>query len=107
MGFIPPHGNHEKLASYQKTLIIFQATFRFCERFMDKKDRTVDQMIQAARSGKQNIVEASAISGASKESEIKLLGFARGSLEELLEDYYDRLRSYKVEPWDKDNREAK
>jgi four helix bundle suffix protein len=107
MGFIPAHGGHEKLASYQKTVIIYRATVRFCERFMDKKDRTVDQMIQAARSGKQNIVEASAISGFSKESEIKLLGFARASLEELLEDYNDRLLIYKAPLWEKDSREAK
>lgn len=107
MGFIPPHGAHEKLACYQKTLVIYQGTLRFCERFMDKKDRTYDQMVQAARSGKQNIVEACDISGASKESEIKLLGFAKGSLQELREDYEDRLRSYKKPQWNKDSREAK
>jgi hypothetical protein len=58
-GFIPPHGGHAGLVAYKKALIVFQGTCRFCERFLEKRDRTVDQMVQAARSGKQNIVEAS------------------------------------------------
>jgi hypothetical protein len=58
-GFIPPHGGYAGLVAYQKALIVFQETCRFCERFLEKRDRTVNQMIQAARSGKQNIVEAS------------------------------------------------
>lgn len=104
--FIPPHGGYSGLLAYQKTLIVFQATWRFCERFLEKRDRTVDQMVQAARSGKQNIVEASKISGTSKEAEIKLLNVARSSLEELLEDYSDFLRKKKTSPWLKNSREA-
>jgi hypothetical protein len=62
-GFIPPHGGYAGLAAYQKAQIVFQATVRFCERFLEKRDRTLDQMVQAARSGKQNIVEGSNVSG--------------------------------------------
>ena len=105
-GFIPPHGGYAGLLAYQKALIVFQATWRFCERFLEKRDRTVDQMVQAARSGKQNIVEASKISGTSKEAELKLLNVARSSLEELLEDYRDFLRKKKASPWPKNSREA-
>ena len=105
-GFIPPHGGYAGLVAYQKALIIFQATARFCERFLEKRDRTVDQMIQAARSGKQNIVEGSKISGTSKEAEIKLLNVSRSSLEELLEDYRDFLRKKKLSLWTKNSREA-
>ena len=88
-GFIPPHGGYQNLLSYQKALIVFDATAHFCGRFFDKRDRTRDQMIQAARSGKQNILEGSAASGTSKEAEIKLTNVARASQEELLEDYWD------------------
>lgn len=105
-GFIPPHGGYAGLLAYKKALIVFQGTCRFCERFLEKRDRTVDQMVQAARSGKQNIVEGSKISGTSKEAEIKLLNVARSSLEELLEDYSDFLRKRKVSLWPKDSREA-
>jgi four helix bundle suffix protein len=105
-GFIPPHGGYAGLVAYQKALIVFQGTCRFCERFLEKRDRTVDQMIQAARSGKQNIVEASKISGTSKEAEIKLLNVSRSSLEELLEDYRDFLRKRKLPLWSKSSREA-
>lgn len=91
-GFILPHGGYRELLSYQKAIIVFDATVRFCERFFHKFDRTVDQMVQAARSGKQNIVEGSKASGTSKKSEIKLTAVARASLEELLEDYQDFLR---------------
>jgi four helix bundle suffix protein len=85
---------------------VFQGTTRFCERFLEKRDRTVDQMTQAARSGKQNIVEGSKVSGTSKEAEIKLLNVARSSLEELLEDYRDFLRKRKLSAWSKNGREA-
>ena len=78
----------------------------FCERFLEKRDRTVDQMVQAPRSGKQNIVEASKISGTSKEAELKLLNVSRSSLEELLEDCSDFLRKRKVSLWPKNSREA-
>jgi len=105
-GFIPPHGGYAELLAYKKALIIFQGTCRFCERFLEKRDRTMDQMVQAARSGKQNIVEGSKISGTSKEVELKLLNVARSSLEELLEDYTDFLRKRKVSSWTKNSREA-
>src|SRR5829696_7171188 len=91
-GFIPPHGGYEKLFSYPKTQIIYDATIRFCDRFIDKRSRTHDQMVQAARSGNKNIAEGSQVSGTSKEGELKLTGVARGSLEELLGDYRDYLR---------------
>jgi four helix bundle suffix protein len=99
--FIPPHGGYEKLLSYQKAKIVYDGTVRFCERFLNRRDRTVDQMVQAARSGKQNIVEASLASGTSKETEIKLTNVARASLEELLEDYRDFLRVHKLPLWGK------
>jgi len=86
---------------------VYDATVCFCGRFLDKRDRTVDQMVQAARSGKQNILEASQASGTSKETEIKLVNVARASLEELLEDYRDFLRVRKAELWDKNSREAR
>jgi four helix bundle suffix protein len=105
-GFIPPHGGYAGLLGYQKALIVFQATCRFCERFLQKRDRTVDQMIQGARSGKQNIVEGSKVSGTSKEAEMKLLNVSRSSLEELLEDYKDFLRKRKLRLWAKNSREA-
>lgn len=105
-GFIPPHGGYHELLSYRKTVIVYDATVRFCERFLNPRDRTVDQMIQAARSGKQNIVEGSMASGTSKEMEIKLMNVARASLEELLEDYRDFLRTRGLRLWQKDSREA-
>jgi four helix bundle suffix protein len=102
--FIPPHGGYENLLSFQKARIVYDGTVRFCERFMEKRDRTYDQMIQGARSGKQNILEGSQASGTSKETEIKLTNVARGSLEELLEDYRDFLRGRGVEEWTKEHR---
>lgn len=99
-GFIPPHGGYQDLLSYQKALIVFDATKYFCNRFLDKRDRTFDQMVQAARSGKQNIIEGSPASGTSKEMEIKLTNVARASQEELLEDYRDFLRNRRLEEWD-------
>lgn len=105
-GFIPSHGGYRDLLSYRKALIVFQVTHLFCERFLDQRDRTVDQMIQAARSGKQNIIEASMASGTSKETEIKLTNVARASLEELLEDYRDFLLVRDLPLWDKNDRKA-
>jgi four helix bundle suffix protein len=105
--FIPPHGGYEDLLSFQKARIVYDATVRFCERFLQKRDRTVDQMVQAARSGKQNILEGCQASGTSKEAEIKLVNVARASLEELLEDYRDFLRVRKAPLWDKDSKEAR
>lgn len=104
--FIPPHGNYQELLSYQKAEVVYDLTFRFCERFLKKGDRTVDQMVQAARSGKQNIVEGSKASGTSKEMEIKLTNVARASLEELLVDYQDYLRVRDLKLWPKDSKEA-
>jgi four helix bundle suffix protein len=104
--FIPPHGNYQELLSYQKSEVVYDLTFRFCQRFLKKGDRTIDQMVQAARSGKQNIVEGSKASGTSKEMEIKLTNVARASLEELLEDYRDFLRVRDLPIWDKDSKEA-
>jgi len=105
-GFIPPHGGYENLLSFQKARIVYDGTVRFCERFLKKSDRTYDQMIQAARSGKQNILEGSQASGISKETEIKLTNVARASLEELLEDYRDFLRVRGAQMWEKDSKEA-
>ncbi|KAA0894279.1 four helix bundle suffix domain-containing protein [Oryzomonas rubra] len=104
---ILPHGNYRELLSYQKAEVVYDLTFRFCARFLAKGDRTIDQMVQAARSGKQNIVEGSKASGTSKEMEIKLTNVARASLEELLEDYRDFLRVRDLEIWAKDSREAR
>jgi four helix bundle suffix protein len=102
--FLPPHGGYENLLSFQKARIVYDGTVFFCGRFLEKRDRTVDQMIQAARSGKQNIIEGSKASGTSKETELKLTSVARASLEELLEDYRDFLRSRKLEEWPRDHR---
>jgi four helix bundle protein len=106
-GFIPPHGGYQKLLSYQKAEIVYDATVYFCDRFIDKRSRTHDQMVQAARSGKQNIIEGSMASATSKETEIKLTNVARASLEELLADYRDFLRTRKMAIWDKNQIEAK
>jgi four helix bundle suffix protein len=105
--FIPPHGGYEDLLSFQKARIVYDGTARFCERFLDRRDRTIGQMVQAARSGKQNILEGSQASGTSKEMEIKLINVARASLEELLEDYLDFLRVRGLRLWGKDSREAR
>ena len=103
----PPHGNYRELVSYRKAEVVYDLTYRFCHRFLARTDRTIDQMIQAARSGKQNIVESSKASGTSKEMEIKLIGVARASLEELLADYRDLLRVRDLPLWEKDSREAR
>ena len=105
-GFTPPHGGYEDLLSFQKARIVFDGTVRFCDRFVDKRSRTRDQMVQAARSGKQNILEGSQASGTSKETELKLTNVARASLEELLEDYRDYLRTGDYALWDKNSKEA-
>jgi four helix bundle suffix protein len=105
-GFIPPHGNYRELLSYQKAEVVYDLTFRFCERFLKRGDRTIDQMVQAARSGKQNIAEGSKAAKTSKEMEIKLTNVARASLEELLVDYGDFLRVRDLRIWSKDSKEA-
>jgi len=102
-GFIPKHGGYQQLLSYQKAEIVYDATVYFCDRFIDRRSRTHDQMIQAARSGKQNILEGSVASATSKETEIKLTSVARASLEELLADYRDFLRTRGLEEWPRDH----
>jgi len=97
--FIPPHGGYKNLLTYRKSQIIYDATVYFTRRFFRKGDRTVDQMVQAARSGKQNIIEGSMASGTSKETEVKLTNVARASLEELPEDYCDFLRVNSFTEW--------
>jgi four helix bundle suffix protein len=105
-GFLPKGGNYRELLSYRKAEVIFDFTFRFCERFLKRGDRTVDQMVQAARSGKQNIAEGCKASVTSSETELKLTNVARASLEELLIDYQDFLRTRDFSTWTKDSREA-
>ena len=105
-GFIPPHGGYRELLCFQKAEVIYDFTYRFCELFLKRGDRTIDQMVQAARSGKQNILEGSQASGTSKETEIKLMNVARASLEELLEEYRDFLRVRRAPIWTKDSKEA-
>lgn len=105
-GFIPKHGGYEDLLSFKKSRIVYDATVLFCEKFIDRRSRTVDQMVQAARSGKQNILEGSQASGTSRETEIKLTNVARASLEELLEDYRNYLRVRGHDLWDKDSKQA-
>lgn len=103
-GFIPSHGGYRQLFSYRKAEIIYDGTVYFTNRFFNKYDRTVGQMVQAARSGKQNIAEGSMASATSKETEIKLTNVARASLEELQIDYEDFLRTNKLPIWDKEHK---
>ncbi len=105
--FIPSHGGYENLLSFQKARIVYDGTVHFCRRFFARRDRTVDQMVQAARSGKQNILEGSRASGTSKQTEIKLTNVARASLEELLEDYRDFMRVRGLAEWSKDHSHAR
>lgn len=96
---IPNRGNYNKLLSYQKADVIFQITYYFCEHYIPYGDRTKDQMIQAARSGKQNIIEGCAASSTSAKTEIKLVNVAKASLKELLEDYEDYLKTRNKPQW--------
>lgn len=99
---IPNQGtNYKELLSYQKSDAIYQMTYYFCRNFLRRDDRTVDQMIQAARSGKQNIVEGCAASATSAKTEIKLLNVAKASLRELLEDFEDYLKTHNCKQWEK------
>ncbi len=100
---IAPHGGYRELKSYQNAEIVYDATVKFCDRFVDRRSRTHDQMVQAARSGKQNIAEGSMASGTSKKTELKLVGVARASLEELLLDFEDFLRQRGLGLWNKDH----
>ena len=106
-GIIPAHGGYRELKSFRMAEIVFDATAAFCDRFVDRRSRTHDQMVQAARSGKQNIAEGSQASGTSKKTELKLVGVARASLEELLLDYQDFLRLRRLRLWHKDDPSAK
>jgi len=103
---IPPHGGYRKLRSFQCAQLVYDATVIFCECFVEKRSRTYDQMVQAARSGVQNIAEGSVVSATSKKNELKLTGVARASLEELLLDYEDFLRQRGLRIWAKDSPEA-
>ncbi|MBO6189084.1 MAG: four helix bundle suffix domain-containing protein [Prevotella sp.] len=98
-------GNYRKLLSYQKAEVIYEMTFFFCQHFLQKGDRTIDQMVQAARSGKQNIIEGCAASNTSAKTEIKLINVAKASLQELLEDYMDYLRTRGHRQWEDDSKE--
>ena len=104
---IPPHGGYRDLKSYQMAEIVYDGTVVFCNRFINIRSRTHDQMVQAARSGKQNIAEGCMASGTSKKTELKLIGVARASLEELLLDYQDFLRQKGLRLWAKDDPRAK
>ena len=103
---IPPQGGYRRLHSFQTAQSVYDATVVFCNRFIDKRSRTHDQMMQAARSGVQNITEGSMASGTSKKMKLKLTGVARASLEELLLDFEDFLRQRGLRIWGKDSPEA-
>ncbi len=104
---IPPHGGYRDLQSYQMAEIVYDGTVAFCDRYISKRSRTHDQMVQAARSGKQNIAEGCMASGTSKKTELKLIGVARASLEELLLDFEDYLRQKGLPLWGKEHQEAR
>ena len=97
--FLPQHGHYRNLRVYQVTEMIYDVTFHFCQRFLQKGDRTIDQMVQAARSGEQNIAEGNQAAATSSETEIKLTNVAKASLEELLDDYEDYLRVRGLQQW--------
>ena len=102
-----PSGGYRHLRSFQSASLIYDATVAFCARFLDKRSRTVDQMVQAARSGRQNIAEGSRASAISSQTELRLVNVARGSLDELLLDYEDYLRQRGLPLWLKDSIEAR
>jgi four helix bundle suffix protein len=103
---LPPRGDYQTLLSYQKAEVVYDITFRFAHKYLSRGDRTIDQMVQSARSGKQNILEGSKAGTTSKETEIKLTNVGRASLEELLADYRDYLRVRDFRQWEKDSKEA-
>lgn len=106
-GRLPPKaGGYRQLLSFRKTQVIYDLTVAFCRRYLSRDARTTDQMVQAARSGKQNIAEGSMASVTSRETEIKLTNVARASLEELLLDYEDYLRTRNLRLWEKDSPES-
>jgi four helix bundle suffix protein len=98
---IPKHGGYRKLKSFQIAQLVYDVTVRFCDRYIERRSRTHDQMVQAARSGVQNIAEGSQASGTSKKTELKLTNVARASLEELKLDFEDFLRQRGLPMWDK------
>src|ERR1051326_2605608 len=100
---IPPHGGYRALKSFQVAQLVYDVTVRFCNRYIDRRSRTHDQMVQAARSGVQNIAEGSVASGTSKKTELKLTNVARASLEELRLDYEDYLRQRGLAIWGRDD----
>lgn len=100
---IPLHGGYRKLKSFQVAQLAYDVTVRFCDRYIEKRSRTHDQMVQAARSGVQNIAEGSQASGTSKKMELKLTNVARASLEELRLDYEDFLRQRGLPQWPNDD----
>lgn len=102
-GLIPPHGGYRKLKSFQVAELVYDVTVRFCDRYISPKSRTHDQMVQAARSGVQNISEGSMVSATSKKMEMKLTGVARASLEELKRDYEDFLRHRRLPLWPRED----
>ena len=104
---LPPHGGYSRLVTYELGNLIYDATAAFCEHFIDRKDRTYDQMVQAARSGVANIVEGSQASATSKKTELKLTNVAKASQEELLEDYRSFLRQRNLKIWDARSLESK
>lgn len=106
MSTLRPKGGYRTTCSFQTTTLIYDATWWFCEKFLDSRSRTVDQMIQAARSGRQNIAEGSRAAAASSQTELRLLNTARASLEELLLDYEDFLRHRRLPQWAPDSPEA-
>lgn len=100
---IPKHGGYRNLKSFQVSEVVYDLTVRFCEKYIDRFSRTRDQMVQAARSGRQNIAEGSMASATSKKTELKLTGVAKASLEELRLDYEDYLRQHKLPLWDRND----
>ena len=104
---IPPRGDYRTLHAFQKSEVVYDLTFRFAHKYLSRGDRTIDQMIQAARSGKKNLLEGSKAGRTSKEMEIKLTNVARASLEELLDDFLDYLRLRDLPIWQKDSKEAR
>jgi len=106
VGRIRKSGGYRKLCSFQTSTTIYDATVWFCEKFVDRRSRTVDQMVQAARSGRQNIAEGSRAAATSSQTELRLVNVARASLEELLLDYEDFLRHRRLQQWEPDSAEA-
>lgn len=103
MNAIRASGGYRKLRSFRTATLVYDGTVRFCDRFLDKRSRTVDQMVQAARSGRQNIAEGSRASATSSQTELRLVNVARASMDELLLDYEDFLRQRRLPAWTKDD----